>query len=205
MQDEAKHLQAIWVPIGGAFLVGGFVVNTDWVFTVSAASPDRHLSIATWPLFLSVGIMAFGVYIIAAAMSPSPRLRLWGKAKARYRVEQREKALYYLSFFHSVGVIWTIKKPDKFERVTEWCDHLLDYTEHAWGLHERSIILMAARSGNDIQQWVGNVVAQTAGLIQRAQLVPVVDSFTWDGTEWLAYLTSLQGEEEVVGPDATTS
>lgn len=193
--DDTKHIQAVWIPVGAALVIGGYVVISTWIFTALAAPTERHLSVWSVALCAPGAIVLVGLYLIAAGMSPSRWLWLPGKSAMRRRELQHRAALSTLALFHIIGTTQAIR--GTADTAAEWFSNLLDFVKAAWGFHEVAPLCVPRATFADQREWVKVVDAQLSSLIERCHIVPVDDDFMWSSEqqqEWQLYLKRASDE-----------
>lgn len=193
--DERESFRNLWVSIGAAMLIAGYIASTDWLFTVRAAAPDRNLSSFSWPLLVPGAFVLIGLYVVVAALSPTKWMPLPGKKRVQHRQEQRKCAEYFVSVFHVRALVLATQRSLSAEELTEFTRSLQRYIISAWGLHE-SAPFMATENLNDNKAMMWGVRGSLENLALRCRLIPVEPDFSWlKDSEWMSYCRSFAGAQ----------
>jgi len=134
--DERLHFRNLWVSIGAAMLIGGYVASTDWLFIVRSAPSTRHLSSFSLPLLAPGMFFLIGLYVILAGLLGTKWLWLPGKSRVRIHEDQRKRAEFFTSLFHSIAVQMSVKANPTSEDVSAFILPFSHFIISAWGLHE---------------------------------------------------------------------
>ena len=185
--DVRESFRNLWVSIGAAMLIAGYIASTDWLFTVRAASPHRNLSSFSWPLLVPGVFVLIGLYVVVAALSPTERMPLPGKKRVRLREEQRRCAEYFISIFHVRALTLATKSSLTSDELVEFTSSLQRFVIDAWGLHE-SAPFMATESLGDNKAMMWGIRGSLENLALRCRLIPVESNFTWPrDSKWMTY------------------
>jgi len=185
--DERESFRNLWVSIGAAMLIGGYIASTDWLFTVRAASPARNLTSFSWPLLVPGVFVLIGLYVIVAALSPTKWMPLPGKARVKHRQEQRKCAEYFVSVFHARALMLATQSTLTTEEIAEFSTPLQRYVISAWGLHE-SAAFMSTENMNDNKAMMWGIRDDLQNLALRCRLIPVESDFSWTkDSPWISY------------------
>jgi hypothetical protein len=187
--DERHRLREIWVPVGAALFVAGLVVNTDWMFTVLAAAPSRHLGSVVWPWIVSLIVMLFGIYVIAAAVSPAKWLWLPGKAEIQGREDRRVEAARYVTLFASFIATMDMNDATTMEQVSEWHKMAAAFVASAYGSPQTAPFMLTASTDVTPRAWAHRLAESYTRLVVVSHATPVRDDFSW-GAElpWRKYV-----------------
>jgi hypothetical protein len=184
---RAEDHQSQWFSFGVVLFGGGVVVSADWVFAVKSAPFDNHLSFTEWPIWLWIGMMAIGVYVMLA--SYIEKWPLPGKTRVRFARRQRSIALSYLAAFHLIGNTLSESNGNVTrDEIGVWIAHLGSYVQDAWGFAEQTVIISSTEWSGVPQNTSIGVNERLLGIIQRASILPVQTTFlTGANPGWKVY------------------
>lgn len=167
---EARDHQSQWFGFGTVLFGGGVVVSADWVFAVKSAAPENHLSITEWPIWLSFGMMAAGIYVMAAGYIEG--MLLPGKKSVEIEKGKRKLAEAYLGRFHLMGSEFAKSDASTNEDIAEWLSNVLLYVGEVWGMAEMAAIVGSIHEAQG-RHLARNITDQLTELISRCTVLPV--------------------------------
>jgi hypothetical protein len=190
---EPQEHQNQWFNFGVILFGGGLVVSADWVFAVKSAPFNNHLSFTQWPIWLWIGMMAIGIWVMVA--SYEEKMWLPGKGRVKFAKEQRYVAEGILTFFHLIGGLMIVDTTLDTNEVEEWSDNLVKYVTQVWGNVEASAIMTAIPIGFDPSGFE-TLYKSLDGLIQRCTILPITAEYNpHEPVEWGPYIHRKNNEK----------
>lgn len=182
---RAEDHQNQWFSFGALLFGGGIVVSADWVFAVKSAPFDNHLSFTGWPIWLWIGMIGIGIYVMLASYIESWPLP--GKERVKVAKSQRSIALGYLAAFHLVGD--RLSDGGTKDAVSEWIFRLGDYVKDTWDFPEQTAIISSVEWSGAAENTARAVNERLLGLIQRSSILPIQSNFlVGPMPAWQAYI-----------------
>lgn len=183
---EEELYKSQWLTLGGALLVAGFVIDSDWLFAVLTSSGARHYAFFSWPLIIPTILVAAGVYAMCAANTLW--LRIIGQKRLLRLVDQRERSRIYLANFSTIGAWFASGHDANSDRVIEWYRNLREFVRTVWGVHE-SAALVAINRPTAPDETAAIVNARVLNLIERCGTLRIRQDILWiPEPAWKVYI-----------------
>src|ERR1035437_1847136 len=184
---EADQHRRELLAVGSAIFIGGVIVMAEWSFSVLAAAPQNNLHFVNLILIVPGALIVAGFYIMIAAHVPSNPL--FGRKRVRQAMERREKADYYLAYFHYIGSNYALGRDGvTAHKVVDWHNRMREFVIAAWGPTEGSA-LSAVPDETDAVTTAVNMTKRVTNLTERTHLKPILESFSLEPVpQWKTYV-----------------
>lgn len=183
---RAEDHQSQWFSFGVVLFGGGVVVSADWVFAVKSAPFDNHLSFTEWPIWLWIGMMLAGCYIMLA--SYIEKWFLPGKSRVTRAKQLRYVAEADLALFRVIGSQMMTLTDVTPEEISDWGMKAKGYVFDTWGPAEGGV-LHGAMFQNPTSQTIIDVNRSLDDLVARSSILLVTEKVvTGNSNEWQGYL-----------------